>query len=158
MLPWYADALYISLYAVLYSLLEIEIEGSGGWAKNLPTVPVIGRFTGYHVLMNVSVIGTIAYTIWPHRGFWHTLFYVTAFFLIEDFMWFVYNPSYGLQKYTKQHVTWHGSCWPWYPSAQLRRSWYHGPVGMEGERSGADKIGAGHGHVYFLSGTSCSAV
>ena len=112
-LPWYSDALFVVIYAVLYSALEIEIEGPAGWAKNLPTVPMLGtKFTGYHLLMNITVIGSVAYAVWPRRGFWHAVFYVAAWFLIEDFMWFVYNPNFGISKYNRKHVTWHGDVWP----------------------------------------------
>lgn len=113
MLPWYSDIVFVVVYAVLYAALEIEIEGPAGWAKNLPTVPMFGtKFTGYHILMNLTVIGSLAYAIYPRKGFWHTLYYVTAWFLVEDFMWFVYNPNFGLGKYNKKHVPWHGNCWP----------------------------------------------
>jgi len=112
MLPWWSDVIFVVVYATLYAALEIEIEGPAGWARNLPTVPMLGKFTGYHILMNLTVIGSLSYAIYPRKGFWHTLYYVTAWFLVEDFMWFVYNPNYGLKKYSKNHVPWHGKCWP----------------------------------------------
>ena len=35
---WLSTSLWISLYAVLWSYMEVEIEGKdGGWAKNLPS-------------------------------------------------------------------------------------------------------------------------
>ena len=49
--------IFIVIFAVLYSILEIEIEGKSGWAENLPTqYSGIGRLTYYHVIMIVNNI------------------------------------------------------------------------------------------------------
>ena len=57
-------SLFIAIYAILYSTLEIETEGKdGGWAKNLPTAPSgIGPLTYYHAIMNIIVILTVSYS------------------------------------------------------------------------------------------------
>ena len=54
----YVHSVFIFIFSVLYSILEIEIEGKdGGWAKNIPTVPSgLGILTNYHFIMNI---------IWP---------------------------------------------------------------------------------------------
>ena len=107
------DAIFIAIYAILYSALEIEIEAGAGWAKNLPTVPVFGtRFTGYHVLMNITVIMSLCYALMPSKGLFYILYFIIAWFLIEDFCWFVLNPSFGLTKYKKENISWHGDNWP----------------------------------------------
>ena len=37
--------LYIMIYAILFSLLEIEMEGKYGWAENMPTPKFFYSFT-----------------------------------------------------------------------------------------------------------------
>ena len=112
MLCHISDGFFVAIYAILYSALEIEIEAQHGWAAKLPTVPMFGtRFTGYHILMNITVIMSLAYALMP-RGFFYGLFFIIAWFLIEDFCWFVISPYYGLDKYNKKNVKWHGDNWP----------------------------------------------
>ena len=57
-------SLYITIFAILFSMLEIEIEGeTGGWAKNIPTSPSgIGKFTNYHIIMNIMIILVVFYS------------------------------------------------------------------------------------------------
>ncbi len=80
--------IFIAIYAILYSILEIEIEGNAGWAKNLPTVASgIGPLTMYHLLMNIIVILTISYSLYSKTySNWIVLYFIIAWFLIEDFM------------------------------------------------------------------------
>lgn len=109
------DAVWIATYALMYSMLEIEIEGAeGGWAKNLKTVPSgIGRFTVYHVLMNLIVILTIVYPILQRSGICATVFFITAWFLLEDVGWFILNPAFTIKRYTRKDIWWHAhQPWP----------------------------------------------
>ena len=108
----WADAIFVVVYATLFAMLEIEIEGKFGWAEKLPTVPVLGKFTGYHCVMNVMVVLTLLYALLPRMGVWSALFFIVGWFLVEDFAWFVLNPNYGIQNYTKSKVKWHDSYWP----------------------------------------------
>ena len=55
MLTKYKESLFICIFALLYALLEIEIEGQDGWAKNLPTPQIFLHFTQYHVIMNLII-------------------------------------------------------------------------------------------------------
>ena len=32
------------------------------------------------------------------------LFHITLFLLLEDFLWFVFNPHYTLEKYSKEEI------------------------------------------------------
>ena len=108
-------SLFITVYAVLYSILEIEIEGKdGGWAKFLPTVPSgLGELTVYHVIMNLIVILTVVYSTYSvSKNPFLIVFFVVAWFLLEDFFWFVLNPYFTLKKYTKKDIWWHGRQ-PW---------------------------------------------
>ena len=108
-------SLFIAIYAILYSTLEIETEGKdGGWAKNLPTAPSgIGPLTYYHAIMNIIVILTVSYsTFLVSKKISVILFFIISWFLIEDFGWFVLNPYFTLKKYTKKDIWWHGRQ-PW---------------------------------------------
>jgi len=113
------EAVFIFSYATLYSLLEIELEAKEGWCKNLPTPVVLGNFTLYHILMNIIVIITISKVyikdITNIEDVSQAIFYIAAWFLIEDFMWFVLNPFYTLSKYKEDEIWWHA-----------RRPWYFG--------------------------------
>jgi hypothetical protein len=113
------DAVFIFSYATLYSLLEIELEAKEGWCKNLPTPVVLGNFTLYHILMNIIVILTISKVyikdITSIEDISLATFYIAAWFLIEDFMWFILNPYYTIDKYKKEEIWWHA-----------RRPWYFG--------------------------------
>lgn len=111
---------FIAIYAILYSMLEIEIEGNAGWAKNLPTVASgIGQFTIYHLLMNFIVIMTISYALYSKNySNWLILFFIIAWFLIEDFVWFCLSPFYTIKKYTQDNIPWH-SKQPWLLNSPL---------------------------------------
>ena len=109
------DAVFISVYAILYSMMEIEIEGTdGGWAKNLKTVPSgIGRFTCYHLIMNIIVILTIFYALIPRCNIWTVVFFTAAWFAIEDTFWFILNPGFTLTRYKQSEIWWHAhQPWP----------------------------------------------
>lgn len=104
-------SIFIAIYAILYSALEIEMEGKdGGWAKNLPTVPSgIGELTIYHCIMNIIIILTVAYsTRLVNKKISIIIFFTIAWFLIEDFIWFILNPHFTFKKYTKKDIWWHG--------------------------------------------------
>ena len=104
MLPKIHNGVFVFFVALLYSLMEIEMEGKDGWCKNLPTAKnVIASFTWYHILMMIIVI-LIFYQTFRGLDVWMVVFYITAFFLIEDFLWFVFNPFYGIKKYKKENI------------------------------------------------------
>ena len=98
-------SLYIAIYAILFSLLEIEIEGKHGWAKKLPTQPIFYTFTTYHIIMNIIVIFTLIYSLYPN-DIYTIIFYIVAWFLIEDTMWFMLNPYYTISNYKKEKISW----------------------------------------------------
>ena len=112
----YKDSLFICIFALLYALLEIEIEGPNGWAKNLPTPKILFHFTQYHVIMNLIVI-LIFFRIYYNNknDFTKTIFIITLWFMLEDTYWFIYNSKYTLKKYNKKFVKWH----KWYMGLPL---------------------------------------
>ena len=115
------DASLLFLSAFVYSLIEIEIEGKHGWCEKLPTAKKsIGEFTLYHIYMIIFVVILISMIFIPRFYIacnnsefspWSAVccffFYLLAWFLLEDFLWFVFNPFYTLSKYNKENVLWH---------------------------------------------------
>jgi hypothetical protein len=103
--------LFLFGYALLFALVEIEIEGPHGWAERLPTwfritTPVArlyGLFmrgkplTGYHAVMFVLPlwsfhVGFFAGVPWSWAGEASTLAAYMVWVVTCDFLWFVLNP------------------------------------------------------------------
>ncbi len=119
--------IYIFVLAVVLALLEIQVEGQHGWAKNLPTwrpharnwyVQVYSRLmsgkelTGYHLLMFsfVFLIFHLPYVLGVQLAFDHWIRTLSLFFMfvvIWDFLWYVLNPYYPLKQFKQEHITWH---------------------------------------------------
>ena len=106
--------IYIFILAVVLAILEIQIEGPNGWAKNLPTwrpaadkwyIRMYVKFmsgreaTGYHITMFsfVFLIFNLPYFFGLDIN-WNNWLRTASFFLIFvvlwDFLWFVLNPHY----------------------------------------------------------------
>jgi len=108
--------------AVLLALLEIQIEGKNGWAEKLPTwrfnlkfLDILPGFqkpiTGYHIYFFFFVFFLIHIPFLFMRWDLHTeLIILSAYILTtrwEDFLWFVFNPNYGIKKFKKEYISWH---------------------------------------------------
>jgi hypothetical protein len=123
-------ALLLFLYALLFALVEIEIEGAHGWAEKLPTWyrvrPWYARIlalllsgkplTGYHLTMlPLSIVsfhlGYLFGQPWSKTGEARVLAAYMVFNVIWDFLWFVLNPYYGWRRFRKGSVWWHGKLW-----------------------------------------------
>jgi len=109
---------YIFILAIALAILEIQIEGPNGWAKNLPTwrphpnnwyvklymKSMSGReATGYHITMFsfVFLIFHLPYVFGATLTLEHwlqTMSFFIIFSVLWDFLWFVLNPSYPLKK------------------------------------------------------------
>tara|TARA_B100001094_G_C18116577_1_gene764352 strand:- start:903 stop:1418 length:516 start_codon:yes stop_codon:yes gene_type:complete len=108
MLTKYKESLFICIFALLYALLEIEIEAQDGWAKNLPTPKILLHFTQYHVIMNLIVILVLAKVYYKEKSdLLKVIFIITLWFVLEDTYWFIYNSKYKITKYNKENVPWH---------------------------------------------------
>ena len=109
--------------AYLFARVEVEIEGEGGWAANLPTWrieqhPLLDIFwggralTGYHLWM-FSFIGLIFHFPLFFIGRWSlqlealALASIMLFWIVEDFLWFVVNPAFGWRRFRQECVPWH---------------------------------------------------
>jgi len=121
------QTIYIFLLAAILAFIEIQIEGPHGWVANLPVwrpkpgskierlqnfLKIKKPLTGYHlgllffllVLVHLPFIFGSAWS-WPAE-FKMLAFY--AFWLfIEDFLWFILNPHFGLKKFKSEHIWWH---------------------------------------------------
>lgn len=115
--------IWITLMAILFAQLEIQIEGPHGWAANLPTwrLPKSSVFrtlfggrevTGYHVFafsfMAVAFhlpLALLAQFTLPLEA--RILASLAVFWILEDFLWFAMNPAFGLSRFRPMHVPWH---------------------------------------------------
>lgn len=117
-------------YALLFALVEIEIEGKHGWAMNLPTwfrrKPLYARvfafllsgkpLTGYHAVMffipfTSFHVGLAFGQPWS----WGLEARLVASYLVWnvtwDFLWFLLNPAFGWARFRKGEIWWHGGAW-----------------------------------------------
>ncbi len=104
--------------------MEIQIEGPNGWAAGLPTWRIEhggflqdwfwgGRpLTGYHVWIFAFMALVFHLPLFldgcftPRREI-RILGCLMLFWIIEDFIWFVLNPAFGLAKFNPANVPWH---------------------------------------------------
>lgn len=136
-------ALFVIMVATLFALIEIQIEGADGWAEKLPTWRVKNKLTqfflggrpltGYHLFF-FSFILSVAHL--PYGlGFlaptWAAELRIAAFiiffFIVEDFLWFVLNPAFGLSKFKASQIWWHTHSWWW---IMPRDYWIFGPIAL----------------------------
>jgi hypothetical protein len=122
--------LLLYAYALLFALVEIEIEGADGWADKLPTwyrvTPWYARLmatvlsgkpmTGYHLTMLpiplVSFHLGLAFGLpWSWALEARLLAAYMIFNVIWDFLWFVLNPHFGWRRFRKGGVWWHNHRW-----------------------------------------------
>lgn len=114
--------IFILITSASFALLEIQIEGSGGWAENLPTWKIKNPFKkivgwstlvdGYHMWMWVFTISMFHAPIFFGMPFTlgNELIIIESllfFYFLEDFFWFVFNPSWGIKKFFTKEIPWH---------------------------------------------------
>jgi hypothetical protein len=107
-LHWVLFGLYLFLICFFLAKLEIQIEGPNGWAAKLPTWRITdpritwvfgGRpITGFHFPLFFTKFSLVIET--------KILYCFSIMAVVWDFLWFVLNPSFGLQKYTPDNVWW----------------------------------------------------
>jgi hypothetical protein len=112
--------------------IEIEIEGGHGWAERLPTWyrkrgrigKVFGRvmgqrpLTGYHVfaftipllLLHLPFVAGVDWTLEGELLAVGTYFALAVFW---DYLWFVLNPAYTVQRFKRGNVWWFEVPWIW---------------------------------------------
>ena len=113
------------LLAFLLAKWEIQIEGKEGWAAKLPGWRVEkGRLvrlaggrpiTGYHVFMTLFLIALVHLPLFFVSWSWRLESLLIGFYLgmllLEDFLWFVFNPHYGIKRFRKGKIWWHKRWW-----------------------------------------------
>ncbi len=114
--------------AACFALIEIQVEGPAGWARNLPTWRIETRWlsrmfpgrplTGYHLwaLMFMVVVAHLGFAFglpWTWRGELRAIAFLLLFWVVEDFLWFALNPHYGLRRFRPRYIEWHRGSWWW---------------------------------------------
>lgn len=108
------------LLSHVFARLEIEIEGEHGWATKLPTwrnrktwftTLTDKTLTGYHVWTWTLVLLMFHLPFvalrWTFQRELLVLGFISLFWVLEDFQWFLFNPHFGFNKFTKEDVSWH---------------------------------------------------
>ncbi|MGD0794110.1 MAG: hypothetical protein ABR958_00750 [Dehalococcoidales bacterium] len=121
---------FMVFMAAILALWEIQIEGADGWAAKLPAWRIEkgwpikltgGRpITGYHVFMTLFLIGIVHLPLFFTPWSWRLESLLVGFYiglvLLEDFLWFIFNPHYGVKSFRKGKIWWHRSWWGPVPS------------------------------------------
>lgn len=129
--------------ATLFALLEIEIEGPTGWARGLPTWRIENRWTrlvfgaraitGYHVYVQLFLVVllhapfAIAFVPFTWATEMRIIAFAFLFWVLEDFLWFVLNPHWGVRSFTRDRIWWHAPNWWW---IMPRDYWLFTPAGI----------------------------
>lgn len=115
------------LLACFFANVEIQIEGAAGWAADLPTWRIErhwlldifwgGRtMTGYHAWVFPCVALFFHFPLvfggyWNWRAQARVIACIMLFWIAEDFLWFVLNPAYGLERFAPDYIPWHIHWW-----------------------------------------------
>jgi hypothetical protein len=125
--PWQVElallVIWVVLTAFFFSEVEIQIEGPVGWAAGLPTWRIEhhrlldifwgGRpMTGYHAwvfsfMFLVFHLGMFINHTWSPRTETRTIASLMLFWIVEDFLWFLLNPAFGIANFTPDKIPWH---------------------------------------------------
>ncbi|MEM0473604.1 MAG: hypothetical protein QXF88_02695 [Candidatus Aenigmatarchaeota archaeon] len=115
-------AVFLLLLSLIFAILEIEIEGKYGWAEKIPTWHKKSKMfsflaskkplTGYHFFMLLLLFMLFHFVFfvglkWSLSLELRIISYFILFLVIEDFLWFVFNPYYRLKKFKKDKIWWH---------------------------------------------------
>lgn len=129
--------IYLFILALVFALLEIEIEGKYAWSEKTQTwyrynpKSLINKFlggkplTGYHIMVFgtavlISHLPFIFGLVWSIQNELWILAIHFAWTPLWDYLWIVFNPHYGISEF-KQNKTW------WYQNSV----WLAGVMPME---------------------------
>ncbi|NDI87181.1 hypothetical protein [Undibacterium crateris] len=118
---------WVALLAIFFAQVEIQIEGSAGWAVNLPTWRIEqhwlldlfwgGRaMTGYHAWVFPLIAMFFHFPMfmlqqWSLALQARTIACIIVFWIIEDASWFIMNPAFGWHALRPENVPWHHHWW-----------------------------------------------
>ena len=119
---------WVTLLAFFFAQIEIQIEGGAGWAANLPTWRIESHWlldifwggramTGYHAWVFPFVALLFQFPLffmghWSWRAQARVGSCIMVFWIVEDFLWFVINPAFGIARFSAANVPWHKH-WLW---------------------------------------------
>lgn len=128
---------WVVLLAYFFAHIEIQIEGDAGWAANLPTWRIEehwlldifwgGRaMTGYHAWVFPFIALFFHFPLffaghWSWRAEFRIIGCIMLFWIVEDFLWFLLNPAYGLARFHAEAIPWHKH-WLWLAPADY---WFY---------------------------------
>lgn len=131
-LPILFTVLWVALLGFFFAHVEIQIEGSAGWAAGLPTWRIEqhwlldifwgGRaMTGYHAWVFPFVALFFHFPLffmqqWSLKLEARVLASIMLFWIVEDFLWFVMNPAYGIDHFNPAGIAWHKHWWWFAPT------------------------------------------
>ncbi|KAB8040244.1 hypothetical protein [Janthinobacterium aquaticum] len=120
---------WVALLGLFFAQVEIQIEGPAGWAANLPTWRIEhhwlldifwgGRpMTGYHAWVFPFIALFFHFPMlfmaqWSARLECRAVGCIMLFWIIEDYLWFVFNSAYGVARFNPADVAWHKH-WLWF--------------------------------------------
>jgi hypothetical protein len=129
---WLANGLtvfWVALLGLFFAQVEIQIEGAAGWAAALPTWRIEkhwlldifwgGRpMTGYHAWVFPFVALFFHYPFffmqqWSIKLELRALASIMFFWIVEDYLWFILNPAYGINHFSPEYILWHKN-WFWF--------------------------------------------
>ena len=121
---------YLLMTAVAFAMVEINIEGANGWASSLPTWRIHNKWTkliygnrpltGYHLWLQLFVLlmAHLPFALFLWSWSWmqelRIMGFVILFYIVEDFMWFVLNPAFGIRRFRRENIWWHAPLWWWF--------------------------------------------
>lgn len=114
---------FVLILSVVVAEMEIQIEGKNGWANKLPTWRVNNKVTlfilgPYHPLTGYHFFLSLLVMLFFHFPFFIGLPWTLSFelkilasffffWMVEDFLWFIFNRNFGLSKFKKGEIPWH---------------------------------------------------
>ncbi|OGB27447.1 MAG: hypothetical protein A3I66_06040 [Burkholderiales bacterium RIFCSPLOWO2_02_FULL_57_36] len=134
--------IWVAVLAFFFAQIEVQIEGGEGWATGLPTWRIESHWlldifwggramTGYHAwaFPFIALFFHFPLLFW---GYWslcaqcRVLAYIMLFWILEDFLWFVINPEFGIARFDAASVPWHKH-WLWFAPIEY---WIYLPLAV----------------------------
>lgn len=127
MIPIIIKSVYVFIMALVLAILEVQVEGPYGWAKNIPTwrpnpkkwyakfykkIMSGKELTGYHLSM-FSFVFLIFHLPFFFGANWGLLAEIDIlcifliFIVIWDYLWFIVNPNFTIKNFKGDHIFWH---------------------------------------------------